>query len=87
MRWLREWISTALFESIRAQDFKRDEEQGPGARIINHQSTATGQRVTIRLAPDSSMDPDLLQLMNRSNVEMTDISTKDSSTYIKIEMD
>ncbi len=87
MKWLQEWLPSVSFENVRARNFERCVEQGAGTRIIDRKSTATGQRVTVRLAPDSSINQDLLQLINTSSVEMTGISTEEGSTYLKVEID
>lgn len=84
MKWLRERLPTALLEGICVRNYARDGERGAGTRIIDQKSTTTGQRLTIRLAPNSSIDQDLLQLMNTSSAEITDICTKNSPTYLQI---
>lgn len=84
MRWLRERLPSSSLNSVRARNFERCVESAPGARIIDRKPTRNGEELTIRLAPDTSMSPDLVKMLNTSRVTLLEISTEQEAAYLEV---
>ena len=84
MGWLREFLPSSSLKSVRVRNFEHCVENSPGTRIIDQESTSDGQKLTVRLAPDSSMSRDLVQMLNTSSVTIIELSTKQEATHLEV---
>lgn len=84
MGWLREFLPSRSLNSVRIRNFELCVEKASGTRIIDQEPTGSGQKLMVRLAPDASLSPDLIQMLNTSHVSITEISTKEEAAYLEL---
>lgn len=84
MGWLREFLPSRSLNSVRVRNFELCVEKAPGTRIIDQEPTDNGQKLMVRLAPDASLSPALMQMLNTSHVSIIEISTKEEAAYLEV---
>lgn len=71
------------FDKTRARNFERCISESSGVKIIDTKQTGRAFQATVLLARESSLNDNLLRMINTSHVQVVDLSTEDGETYIE----